>query len=71
MLLGVPPIGLFCGKVIFLASAPAFSRFLLLLVSALTCVPYISYSFRVVYTGVSSLPSFLVLNLLSVSPFIS
>jgi len=71
MLLGVPPIGLFWGKVVFLASAPAFSSVLLLLVSALVCVPYISYSFRVVFSGVSSFFTFLMLNLFSFLPFLA
>lgn len=71
MLLGVPPIGLFFGKVFYLTSAHCFASFLLLLVSALVSVPYISYSFMVVYTGVTSFFSILLINLLSVLPFLA
>lgn len=70
MLMGVPPLGIFFIKVYFLTTASMVSCFLLLLISAMVTVPYISFSFSLVFVGSSSPSSFFGLNLFCLLPLL-
>lgn len=70
ILLGLPPLGMFCSKLLFLSYSPFLPSLLLLTTSAFVIIPYVSLSFSFVFSGITSITSLFTITLLCWFPLL-